>query len=191
VKENGPKLVSGHHYKEYNCVASTSTGNTSVALPNDFRRIASSPKITYDGATTAVFDEIRPQEEARFDKSSERYVKILGNEHDGFTMVVNLATSTGLMTSGASIKLHYFSTPSAHASPANSVYCPNPDYLVQGVIADVWEAREDARFQQAKAEANLILQNMLEFEFTPSEAAYDRNVRSIDQSRHNFRWGRD
>jgi hypothetical protein len=178
-------------HKEYNVVASASSGNCSVALPNDFRRLASPPVITFDGSTTANFQEIRPQIRSRFSDTTDRYVMILGNEYDGFNMYVNPATSSGVMTSGASIKIHYFSNPSSHASPANTVYCPNPDYVVQGVIADIWEAREDARFQQAQVKANLILQNMLEYEFTPSEADFDRNVRSIDQSRHDFRWGRD
>ena len=176
-------------YKEYNCLASTSTGNCSVALPDDFRMIASSPKITYDGTNTNVFPEIRGQEEARFSKASDKYVKVLGNKHSGFTLVVNPATTSRQMASGASINVPYFSVPTSHASPSNVVICPNPDYLVQGTIADIWEAREDARFQGAKVEANLILQNMMEFENTPSEAAYDDRVRTVDQARSNFRWG--
>ena len=176
-------------YKEYNVLASTSTGNCSVALPADFRMIASVPKITYDGTNTAIFPEIRGQEESTFTKSADRYVKILGNKHSGYTMVVNPATTTGLMASGASIFLPYFSVPTSHASPSNTIICPNPEYIVQGTIADIWEAREDARFQTIKVEANLILQNMLEFENTPSEAAYNDRVRTVEQAKEGFRWG--
>lgn len=176
--------------KEYNSVASTSTGNTSVALPADFRNLAVYPKITYDGTSTKQFTEIRPQEENRFTPASDRYVKIMGNSNSEYTMIVNPATTNGFMASGASIKVLYFSIPTSHASPANTVYCSNPDYLVQGVIADVWEGREDARFQQAKVEANIILQNMLEFENTPSEASYNRGVKTIDERSYAFRWGK-
>jgi len=178
-------------YKEYNSMASASTGNTSVALPADYRIIAALPRITFDGSSTAIFPEIRPQDESTFSQSSDRYVKILGNKHSGYTMVVNPATSTGLMASGASILLPYFSVPTSLASPANVVACPNPEYIIQGVIADVWEAREDSRFQATKAEANLILQNMLEFENTPSEASYSDRVRTVEQAKEGFRWGRN
>lgn len=176
--------------KEFNTLTSTNTANTSVSLPADFRTLSSFPKITYDGVTTEEFPEIRPQEERQFDPVSSRYVKILGNPYTGYTMVVNPATTSKFLASGASIKVIYFSTPTSHASPANSTFCPNPEYLVQGVIADVWEAREDARYQAKQVEANLILQNMIEFENTPSEAAYNRQVKTIDSTRFAFRWGR-
>lgn len=176
--------------KEYNTIASTSTGNCSIALPEDFRRIASYPKITYDGTNTKLFTEVRTQEEGQF-SASDRYVKVLGNPHSGYHMIVNPTTTTGRLASGASIKIPYYSTVTSLASPTNKIQCPNPDYIVQGVIADVWEAREDGRFERAKVEANIILQNMLESEFTPSEAAYGSEVKTVEQTKHGFRWGRD
>lgn len=176
--------------KEYNTLTSTISGNVSVSLPADFRSLAIYPEITYDGTMTKQFTDIRPQEEGRFDPQSDQYVKILGNPYSGYNMVVNPGTASRQLASGASIKVLYFSTPTSHASPANQVVCPNVEYLVQGVIADVWEAQEDARFQQAKVEANIILQNMLEYEFTPSEASHDRLVKTIDETRFSFRWGK-
>lgn len=175
--------------KEYNTLTSTISGNTSVSLPADFRNILSYPEITYDGTSTARFPEIRPQEESGFNPGSDRYIKILGNPNTGYTMVVNAATATRQLASGASIKILYSSVPTSLASPANVVTCPNPDYLVQGIVADIWESQEDARYQAAKVEANLILANMLEYENTPSEAAYSRQVKTLD-SRYNYRWGK-
>lgn len=177
-------------YKEFHSCTSLDSGNASVALPTDFRFIASFPKITYDGVNTEEFPVIRGQEEGQR-LSTDKYVKILGNSNNGYCMVVNPGTSSGFMVSGASIFVPYFLTPSSHVSPADVVYCPNPDYLVQGVIADIWEAREDARFQQAKVEANRILQNMLEFEMTPSEASADNRVRTVEETKYGFRLGRD
>jgi len=46
-------------YKEYHTLTSTISGNTSVSLPEDFRKIASYPEITYDGSTTKKFPEVR------------------------------------------------------------------------------------------------------------------------------------
>ena len=175
--------------KEYNTLTSTISGNCSISLPSDFRSLSVYPEITYDGLNTVQFSELRPQEESRFDKVSSQYIKIMGNPYSGYTMVINPATSNKQLVSGASIKVLYFSTPASLASPADIVTCPNPEYLVEGVIADIWEAQEDARFQAAKAQANITLSNMLEFEFTPSEAAYNRGVKTYEQ-RYGFKWGK-
>lgn len=177
-------------YKEYNTLTSTISGNTSVSLPADFRKLASFPVITYDGVSTKEFPEIRGQEENQYTPTSDKYIKILGNPNAGYTMKVNPGVTSGQLASGASIYIPFYSFPTSLASPANSVTCPNPDYLIQGVVADIWEAREDARFQQAKVEANLILQNMLEKEFTHNEAsAYDR-VKTYEETRYAFRIGK-
>jgi hypothetical protein len=55
----------------------------------------------------------------------------------------------------------------------------------------VWEAREDARFQIKKGEADVILKDMLEFEMTHSEASDDDRIKPYEQTRYNFKWGRD
>ena len=104
-------------------------------------------------------------------------------QKDGTNQLLSI-TDQGVLT-----KVLYFSTPASLASPADIVTCPNPEYLVEGVIADIWEAQEDARFQAAKAQANITLSNMLEFEFTPSEAAYNRGVKTYEQ-RYGFKWGK-
>lgn len=177
-------------YKEFNTQTSTVSGNTSVSLPSDFRSLAGFPQIVQSNSVDIEFPEVRGQEEPQF-ISSDRYVKILGNPADGYTMVVHGGNENGQLVSGASIFVSYFKSPASLISPANVVTCPNPEYLVKGVIADVWKAREDARAELQDVEADQVLANMLEFEFTPSEAAnYDR-VKSVEVTRHNYRWGRD
>jgi hypothetical protein len=178
-------------YKEYHTLTSTNSGNTSISLPNDFRKLASFPEITYDGVQTSCFPEVRGQEESQYVPASEKYIKIMGDPRNGYTMKVNPGVSSGQLASGASIYVPYYSFPSSLASPANAVTCPNPEYLIQGVIADIWEAREDARFQGAKVEANLILQNMLEREFTPTEASAHDRIKTYEETRYSFRIGRD
>lgn len=175
--------------KEYNTLTSTISGNCSISLPSDYRSLAILPKISFDGVQTLEFQDIRPQDEFKFDPKSSAYIKLMGNPANGYTMVVNPPVEGGQLASGASIKIVYYSTPASLLSPADITTCPNPEYLVQGVIADVWESKEDPRFQQAKAEANLLLQNMLEFESTPNEQSYASEVHTIEQ-RSNFRWGK-
>lgn len=175
-------------YKENNSVVSTSTGNTSVVLPEDFRKLAAQPLITHDGTNTDFFQEIRPQEIGQFDLQTARFVYILGNQADNYTMVVNAA---GTLSSGASIKLPYYASPASLVSPADVAMCPNPEYLVQRTLAYIWEGQSDPRFQQAKGEADKILQKMLDFEVTYGESYYDR-VNTTERTQFkNFRWGKN
>jgi len=172
-------------YKEDNSVVSTSTGNTSVALPSDFRKLAGQPKITYDGATTRDFSEIKPQQTRQY-SSTSRYVYILGNPADNYTMVIN----AGTLASGASVMVPYYAAAASLASPVNITMCPNPEYLVQRTLAYVWESRGDERFPQAKLEADKQLKRMLEFEQTYGPGYYDR-VRTHERTEwNNFRWGK-
>lgn len=177
-------------FKRFNTSASQSTANVTVSLPSDFRELASFPEITYDGMNTELFSEIQGQDEGQFN-DSDRYVEILGNSFDGYSMVVHPGTSDGVLASGASIKVPYYATPTSHASPSNNITCPNPEYLVYGVIEDVFMAREDARSELARFKAETLLANMLEKETTPSVAAYDNEVKTVEQTRFAFRIGRD
>ena len=172
-------------YKENNSVVSTSTGNTSIALPGDFRKLANDPRITFDGVTTEDFPEIRPQEVGEF-STFARYIYILGNQADNFTMVINAES----LSSGASIKLPYYASPASLVSPVDIAMTPNPEYLVQRTLAYFWEAEADPRFQQAKSEADKILQKMLEFEQVRGESYYDR-VNTVERKQfNNFRLGK-
>lgn len=176
-------------YREANVRVSTSTGNTSIALSaggvTDFRKLASFPKITFDGATTEAFSEIRPQEKNSYD-ATDRYIYILGDQNAGYTMVVN----AGTLASGASVHIPYFRSVASLVSPANVVMCPNPEYLVQRTLAYLWESHGDARFPQAKSEAQRILQNLLAQEQTYGESYVD-SVKTQEWKYHNFHWGRD
>lgn len=170
-------------YKEYNTLTSTSSGNASIALPADFRKLASYPVITYDGSETSEFPEIRPQESGRYTDTDKR-IYVLGNPSDSYTMVVD---GTDL-ASGASIKIPYYSSPVSLASPTNLSACPNPEFLVQRAVSYWWQAREDTRFITAKQEADMILRNMLEYETVFGDAANYDKVRSVEE-RSGFRWG--
>ena len=177
-------------YKEYNTLTSTNTANCSISLPTDFRKWAGYPKITYDSISTKEFAEIRPQEKERY-SSSDRYVYLMGNPNANYTMFVHPGTTTGYLTSGASIFLSYYASAVSLVSPADVSMCPNPDYLVTRAKAYLWEAREDGRSNQARAEADKILQRMLEFENVHSEASTNDRVKTVEETRYSFRIGRN
>jgi len=171
-------------YKEFNTLTSTATGNLTVTLPEDFRIEAGFPII---GGTEhpIVVGTQKGQKDA-----SDNYVVMGGNSNSGYSMTIHSGTNAAL-SSGASIFVNYYSFPTSLASPTNVITCPNPEYIITGTVADIWEAREDARFQLKKDEADVILKDMLEFEMTPSEGADNDRVKSVDETRHHFRWGRD
>lgn len=171
---------------EYNMLVSTSTGNASIVMPSNFRKPASLPLLTFDGATTDAFDIVQLQDNYRFDEVHRRVV-FLGNPNSGYVMRVYGTT----LTTGASVKVPYYASPQSLASPTNISEVPNPDFLVKRSIAYWWEAREDARFVSAKSEAQQILQNMIEYENVfPVGADYGR-VKSFEETTYNFRLGRD
>ena len=172
-------------YRESNIRVSTSTGNASVPLPSDFRKLAGFPRITFDGVTTENFPEIRPQEKYMY-ADTDRYITILGDQNAGLTMFIN----AGTIASGASINLPYYRSPASLVSPANVAMCPNPEYLVQRALAYWWEASADSRFPQAKQEADKILRQMLEYEQVYGEG-YDNKVYTVERTDFNsFRWGK-
>lgn len=171
-------------YREYNMLVSTSTGNASIALPTDFRKSAGLPKITFDGTTTEIFQEVRAEERNTYSQNS-RFVYFLGDQSANYTMVIN----AGTVASGASVFVPYRASVASLVSPANVAMCPNPEYLVQRTLAYIWESRSDGRFPQAKAESDKLLQKMLEYEQTYGEGMID-SIRTADRKYNNFRWGR-
>jgi hypothetical protein len=172
-------------YRESNTVVSTSTGNASVAMPSDFRKLAGTPQITYDGVNTEYFQEIRPQERYMY-ANTDRYIYMLGDQNTGHIMFINSST----LASGASISLPYYRSPASLVSPADIAMCPNPEYLVQRSLAYVWETQADPRFPQAKQEADKILRQMLEYEQVYGEG-YDNKVYTVERKDFNsFRWGK-
>lgn len=173
-------------FSQYNMVISTSTGNASVVLPNDFRKLAGFPKITFDGSATANFPEVLPQQDGY--EPTDKRVWILGNPNSGYILRIFGTT----LASGASVQVPYFRAPASVASPANIPDIPNSDYLVQKTIAMIWESREDPRFPQAKSEAERILQNMMEKENTFNEASDYYRAKTVDETKFGeFSWGKD
>ncbi len=178
----------GHRsvFKEYNVLVSTSTGNASIALPQDFRKPASFPEITYDGATTNQFPYVTPEDDGQYAPTDKR-VWFLGNPNSGYILRI---FSTALV-SGASVKVPYYLSAQSLASPADIAEIPNPEYLVQRSVALLWEAREDNRFPVAQTKADRTLANLLEFEAIPHKGE-DNRVKTTEETRYGgFSWGED
>ena len=172
-------------YNEYTTQTSTSTGNTSITLPTNFRKLASYPVISPDGANSYKFPETRPQEAGQY-SSTDRRVEITGNPQDRYTMAV---FGVGLQ-SGASIRVPYYMSVQSLASPSDVAEIPNADYLTKRALAYWWEARGDDRFPQMKQECERILGTMIDYENVFSEASTFDRVRTVEETRYgDRRWG--
>lgn len=172
-------------YTEFNSRTSIATSVITVSLPSDFRKLATYPRTVYDGSNSAEMAEIDPQKKTMYNPSSDHYCYVLEN-----TGTYSLIVNPTITASGASIFVGYWRSVASLVSPADKIACPNPEYIVQRTIAHIWEAREDGRFTQAKAEADRILANMLEMETAKGEA-YIGRIQTPEELRHGFRIGRD
>jgi hypothetical protein len=163
-------------------VISTSTGNASLVLPADFNKLDSYPRIVWDGTTMDEFPAVDPSKNT-FYTSSDKYVNILENK----TMYIH---SSGLV-SGASVQFTYYKSPQSLASATDVIIVNDPTYLVQRSLYYIYKSREDARFPEAKIEADRILGRMMENENSMGFAYLDRNISSYNNERSKFRIGRD
>lgn len=171
-------------YSEYNVLISAATGNASVALPSDFRKLASYPVISNAGSTD-LYPETRPQESGQYGANDKR-IEILGNPQDAYTLRIYGTT----LSSGASVKIPYYMSAQSLVSPANIAEIPNPDFLVKRAIAYWLEVREDSRFPGMKQEADRILANMIDYENVFSEASASDRVKTVEETKHSdYRWG--
>lgn len=168
--------------KEYNSIVSTSTNNASIALPADFRKLASYPLIANPGRND--YPEVLPQEDNL--RELDNRVWILGNPQSGYVM----RAFGYALGSGASVQVPYYAMPTSLSTTTSVPEIPNPEYLVQKTVAYLWEGREDPRFPQAKADADRILNNMIERENTSNYASSWSEVHTVEE-RDGFRWGRD
>ena len=173
-------------YAEYNMNISTATGNASVVLPADFRKLAGIAQVAYDGTSNDQFPATLPTEQYQYDDQYKR-VAVLGSPYGGYVLRIFGAS----LASGTSVKVPYYRSPVSLSTGTTIPDVPNSEYLVQRTIAYVWEARGDERFPLAKSEAQNILANMIEYENVfPQGADYD-HAKTVEQTRYNFRVGRD
>ena len=151
-----------------------------VGLPTDFRKMAGELQFG-----TTRLNQIDPTERKRFG-ISDGYYYVLGEPSNGYNAVVN----PGTLASGTSIFYQYYRNPTSLVSGSDVSLCPNPDYLIQQGLYFYFLANEDERFQDARAEAERILANMLEFENVKS-SSYHNEVLNVDETKYGHRWGRD
>jgi hypothetical protein len=173
-------------YKEYYTQTSTASGNATVAMPSDFRKLASFPRIVHTGNQIDSFPEVLPINEGQFNDTDLR-CNILGNPNLGYSLLIKGVN----MQSGASIMIPYYYSPASLASGVQVPEIPCGQFIFRRTVAYLWQAREDPRYPQAQADADRELQGLLQFESTKGRASYDDTVKTVEQTRAQYRWGRD
>src|SRR3990167_6593111 len=134
-------------HKVYDGLISTSTGNASVALRDDFRR---SDGIPFVGGEKYIIEN--PNRNHLY-VDTDRVANILGDDANGYTMVLRGPT----LASWASVQFTYFASPMSLSSIGQRTECPDPTYLVQKSLYYIYKSRNSGKFPEAKAEADRIL----------------------------------
>lgn len=140
---------------------------TSFALPINFKKLMSMPT-DVSQASNNQYTQIRPEDRLST-PSLSKYCFVVGDDARGRALVINPP-----LASGASITFDYQSYPSSLATLTDISVCPQPNFLVKRAIGYVLESRSDTRFPQVKADADVILEKMIEEENSPSAAQENR-----------------
>lgn len=165
----------------------TGSSSASVSLPQDYRKLANAPKIWGETETGTDFPQVLIEQEEMYDVD-DKYVTVVGNQTDGYTMVFH----PGTLASGASVQMDYFATPTSLASNIEIPITQDPQYLVDRTIAYIFEARSDPRFQIEENKARERLLTMIENMNAAKYNSYAGPNQLVTPERKlGFRLGRD
>ena len=166
----------------------TIISGASIPMPLDFRKIAAEPRLYTDGIEIGIpFPEILPEQTGMHSEIT-KYITVRGDSSAGYNILFHPAT----MSSGASLEIQYYSTPTSLATTTEIPFIPDCQFLVDRTIAYIFEARSDSRFQLEENKARDKLLNMIE---NNNAAKYDsyagQNPVLSTIQKSGFRVGRD
>lgn len=121
----------------------------SIPLPTDFSAIAGDPKELLDsGNNWQVYPQVDPS-----------YIYNQPDSH--FSYILNDTIVFNGLSSGATVSIDYYRTATALATLTDVCEVPDSNYITQGVIAMVLQARGDDRFPIVEAKAQQLLSGMI------------------------------
>lgn len=159
----------------YRFAPSVGYSTTSTALPANFKKLMSSV-IDVTLTSSNEYVEISPSDALR-KLSTDRYVYVRGNLPDNQHLRINPA-----LVSGVSLVLEYQAYPSSLATLQDVLTCPNPQFISNRVLSQLFAARSDPRFPQYKSFADDELAKMIEEESVPSGGADNRTPDYLTRS---------
>lgn len=170
----------------HNGIVSTSTGNASYALPANFDKMDSFPRIVWNGSTMNEFPVVDLSKNTIY-TDNDLFVNIFDNIRDRKTMYIH----SPVLVSGASVQFVYWKSHTSLASASDTILLTDPTYIVQRSLYYIYKGREDARFPEAKVESEKILARMIENENSRGLAYQDRKISNELEDKYKFRIGRD
>lgn len=164
------------------------SSQSSVPLPQDFKRLAGPVKLWGTGMTGGESWPVTIPEEVDLYNTTDKYLYVAGDISNGKYITWNPAS----LSSGASLSVPYFSIPTSLASPANVPVVPDSQYLVDRTIAYIFESRSDPRFQEQEQKAREKLLLMIENNSSDKYNSHAGRNYVTNQTRlAGFRIGRD
>lgn len=150
-------------------ITTVDVGNPSLALPSTFKKFMS-PLVDESKPVgeSREWYEVRAEDRFRKD-AADKFVYVLGDPVRGFSAHINPSQA-----SGVAFSYDFQAYPSSMATLADVCVAPSPEFVATRAIGYVLEARSDARFPQVKADADTMLQRMIEEEATPSGGENNR-----------------
>jgi hypothetical protein len=155
----------------YTFIASYASTVT-LALSTRFKKPMSA-LYHYENTPPTEYKIIPKDDRFKIDAYNENVAYIDGNPANGYYLIIPRG-----LPSGASLVMDIQATPSSLATLTDYVEIPDPQYLVQDVIAQELEARSDARFPYAKDDARTLLANMMENQNARNKGMINRLPRS-------------
>lgn len=162
-------------------VVTSQISTATITVPSTYKKLSSEVFVYSDSVSPHKYEEIDLGDQWGLDTTDKKFF-IEGNESDGYYM-----RFPNPLASGASVVMGLQSFPSSLATLSDTTNIANPEYVIQGVIADVLEGRSDERFPQAKQEADRILATALERENTRRSLSATNEVKKRDTT---YRIGR-
>lgn len=143
-------------YKNMNNVVSSAVSSTSLALPDNFKKLAG-----YINIGGTLHKEVDAD---KFDVFTQDSAVVRVGYNNGWFLEWK-----GALTSQTSVIVPIQSYPTSLLSPASIVVMRNPEYLAKRLQVRVLRYRQDPIFTEIEAEASLMLTQILENEYYKHE----------------------
>jgi hypothetical protein len=183
------KAADWEETRKYFFPTITGVSQATVVMPLDFKNLAGPVRLHTAGglAEGEEYPKYLEEDYGRY-LTIDKYIKQVGNESTGFSLLFNPAT----LASGASVFVTYFSFPTSLASPTEVPMISDSQYLVDRSIAFIFESRSDPRFQAQETKARERLLNMVSMADESKYNSYSNPINVTNtMSRARFRMGRD
>lgn len=134
------------------------SGQTDYEAPGDFQEAGGQIAIKdSDGKTVQTYRIIEPQE-VQFQSDLGTYAYFTGDPANGYVLHLNPAPDTSL--SGNSIDYTYYKQPTIFTTGTDVSECPDPYFIVNRMLAQVFRANRNPYYQSAKNDAENALKQM-------------------------------